>query len=709
MDFHVRDVVGLDFETYGAVNLPERGLWNYTTDDTFTPLIACLSRYDEPWNNYIHQLIDFTVDFAAAVEELRRHLDGKYIAAHNAPFEQRVLASIGIDVPSERFIDSAVVARACGAGSSLEAAAPQLLGSDKLEAGKDLIVLFSLPGKYQDENGDLRFDPKVIADHPFLWQKFKDYCRIDAELSLRLVLEWGPYVPGWERRYQAITMDMNNIGWPVDVPKVEEMQRRYLENVEQAEADFRAEHDAADLNLNSLKQLKEWCAERGIKAKSFDEKNVAKLRDRILKKLDDADAGRVELSHQRYVEYCEVVSLLNTKQILGGSSLKKLQVILDTTGKDARLRDQYLHIGAGQSYRTTGRGVQMQNLKRLSVPADMDELDDLDSEWNNDKLAENIRQVFTSSHPQGQLIVGDFSSVESRGLAWLAGAEWKLEAFRKGMDMYKVGAAKQFGIDYNDVSKDQRQFGKVGELSCGYQAGGGAVQSFAEGMGVVLTEGEANKLVSDWRAANPEVVQLWADLDEILNEALDAPQGVVASTTVGPKKDYLVKVYKTFTPTSLHDLHVTAHTLRVDLINNQGGLVLSRWFHGCYRRGRSICYWKPTERKTGDVWVNHFTDPKTKQVKFYSIYGGKLAGILTQSFCREIFFRCLSKVHAWTQHHPSLDLIGQFHDEIVVDWKPGQIALEDAMMGMNLHMSDAGDIAGFPLEADIKHDYRYTK
>ena len=705
MQFRHDEVVGLDFETYGAVNLPERGLWNYTSDDTFTPLIASLAWYDEPWNNYLRETLDFTVNFTTAVELLRRRIDGKLIAAHNAPFEQRVLATIGIDVPSERFIDSAVVARACGAGSSLEAAAPQLLGSDKLESGKALILLFSIPGKYQEESGDLRFHQQVIVDHPFQWQQFRKYCEIDAELSLRLVLEWGHHVPGWERRYQAITMDMNNTGWPVDVPMVEEMQRRYLENVEQAEADFRTRYDDTELNLNSLKQLKEWCAERGIRAKSFDEKNVAKLRKRIITKLDTITAE----TDLRFFDYLAVVDLLNTKQILGGSSLKKLQVILDTTGKDCRLRDQYLHIGAGQSWRTTGRGVQMQNLKRLSTPADMDELNDLDSEWDNDKLAQNIRQCFTSSHPQGQLIVGDFSSVESRGLAWLAGATDKLQAFRNGLDIYKVGAAKQYGVAYEHVTKDQRQFGKVGELSCGYQAGGVAVQSFAEGMGVELTEGEANQIVFDYRGSNPEIVQLWADLDQLLNEALDAPPGVVASTKVGPRKDYVLKMYQVHTPESLTALHTGAKTLRLDLVNPQGGLVLTRWFHGCYRRGRNICYWKPTDRKTGDVWVNHYTDPKTKQVRFFSIYGGKLAGILTQSFCRELFFRCLEQVHAWALHHPSLDLIGQFHDEIVLDWKPGQISLDTAMMGMKRLMSDAGDIADFPLEADIKHDYRYTK
>ena len=119
--------------------------------------------------------------------------------------------------------------------------------------------------------------------------------------------------------------------------------------------------------------------------------------------------------------------MLRTKQVLGGSSLKKLKVILDTVGPDGVLRDQYMHCGAGQSFRTSGRGVQMQNLKRLPPqPRGIAELFDPQQDWTNEELAENVRQCFTAHHPQGSLIVGDFSSVESRGLAYLAGEQWKL-------------------------------------------------------------------------------------------------------------------------------------------------------------------------------------------------------------------------------------------------------------------------------------------
>lgn len=701
----ITDLMGLDFETYGGISLPDHGLERYAKHKTFMPLIGSVAWYNE-FNDIRQARFDFTdpssLDYE--VSALRRRLEGRFIVAHNAGFEQMVLSTMGIDIPSEQFIDSAVVARAAGAGGKLEAAAPQLLDVDKLEDGRRLIMLFSVPSKEAREAGDLFFNRQVIEDNPDDWDLFAKYCDLDAALGLRIAAEHGIEngLFAWQEiRYQGVTMDMNKLGWPVDVARVEEMQRRYLENQEVALAEFREELNTHDLNLNSLKQLKEWCLARGIKASSFDEKNVEKLLARIEKKLATGAVNRG--TEQNYLEVCR---LLETKQILGGSSLKKLQVILDTVGEDGRLHDQYLHIGAGQSWRTTGRSVQMQNLKRLSELADMDTLDDPDSEWDNDMLAENIRQVFTSSSPSGALIVGDFSSIESRGLAWLARAWWKCDAYRQGQDMYKVMAADQFGVTYNEVTKPQRTFGKVGELSCGYQAGAEAVRSFAASMGVELTEAEAATVVYDWRRINPEVVQLWAELDKALLGGFNTLGGY--QVLVG--NDWLVKVKHWRTPVTLLRQHPGAQSLVVELVDESGNTVLQRIFHGCYERGRGLCYYKPSQLKGGDLWSNHFTDPKTKQVKFHNIYGGKLAGILTQSFCRELFFRSLIRVHHWAQGHANVDLIGQFHDEIVLDWRPTAtgIGLPAAKLELENFMSHSG-VRGFPMAAEIKHDYRYTK
>lgn len=703
----MREMVGLDFETYGAVDLKRHGMPRYVGDKSFMPLIGSVANVNEPTYR-----MDFVHEPAYSKQVLRERLDNRYIVAHNAPFEQAVLSHLGLDYPSHRFIDSAVIARAAGAGGHLEAAAAQLLKTDKVAAGAALMKLFSVRGKYQEALGSELFDPQVILDHPQEWVDFGHYCDVDAELGLTLARLYLSWLTQSERDFNAVTLDMNNTGWCVDVPLVEEMQRRYLENQEVALFEFREKHSAHTLNLNSLQQMRAWCLERGIKARSFDEKHVASLLTRIEAKLESGTVPAAKLGG-----YEDVADLLRTKQILGGSSLKKLQVILDTAVEDPwnpgrhRLRDQYLHCGAGQTLRTTGRSTQMQNLKRLGAePADMDELlSDTGAEWDNTKLALNLRQVFTATDPNGRLIVGDFKSVESRGLAWLAGASSKLAAFRAGKDMYKVMAAspEMFGVPYDLVTKEQRQAGKVGELSCGYGAGAEAVTAFAANMGVPMTEAEAGRIVTGWRLANPSIVSLWAKLDEMLHVLLETG----SSYEYHPLADGLtLKFARTTTPDSLLKQHPRAQSVEMSIVNNEGIKVMVRYFHGCYVRGRNVCYYKPSTRKTGQLWQAKFTDPKTKMLRFYELYGGKLAGILTQSFCRELFFGALMEVDIRVKAtNGQVKLVGQFHDEIVLDWKPGAISLEEMKAQLGQAMSTTGLAPSFPLDADVKSDYRYTK
>jgi DNA polymerase len=686
----------LTFETYSDVDLLKHGLDRYVHGQHFQPLMAAVVWRDN--GGYIGNLYDFVED-DDATEALVAKLKGKTIVAHNAGFEQAVLAAMGLDLPSNRFIDSAVLARAAGAAGKLEAAAPQLLGIDKLESGAAGIKMFSIPGPYQEQRGNDAFDWRVVADHFDEWTEFARYCALDAELGLRIAELVLPTIMANELAYNAVTMDMNVVGWHVDMDLVHEMQNRYEANVAEAVAMFREQCDEPDLNLSSPTQLKTWCARRGVKAKSFDEKHVASMLKQVTKKIETMPPG------YKLEEMMQVEHLLKTKQILGGSSLKKLQTIIDTVGGDGRLHDQYLHIGAGATYRTTGRGVQMQNLPRLSGGVgDVLELLEGTADWDNGQMAANLRQVFTASDPDGQLIVGDFSSVESRGLAWQAGENWKLEAYAKGIPVYEMQAGIIFGKSYQDVTKAERQVGKVGELSCGYGAGGEAVQAFAKNMGVDLSEGEAAKLVRDWREANPKTVDYWARLDAALHKVLETntPQNVLM-----PHGS--VRIAAIPSPASLvKEAPVPVKSLAIKMFLDNGTLLLSRVIHGAHIVGRNIRYYKPSERKTGELWTDHFTDPKTKQVKKFSVYGGKLAGLLTQSLCREVFFASLRDVHRYVSEWNNVQLVGQFHDEIVLDWQPIGITLPKAKAMLEQCMTSTF-LPGFPLAAEIKSDYRYTK
>ena len=691
--------IGLDFETYAATDLLVHGLDNYVKCEGFTPLIAALHG-PQPGQK---QVLDFTVDYDKARHELIEALNGWRIAAHNAGFEQAVLHKMGIRLPSTQFIDTAVLARAAGAAGKLEAAAPQLLGVDKVESGYGLIKLFSIPGEYQARALTPMFVPQIVADHPEEWEEFKYYCQVDADLSYALAELLLPQTSETELLNTAVTMDMNNEGWFVDMPLVEEMQRRYETNVEEAVALFRTTCDAPDLNLSSFPQLQAWCAERGVKARSFDETAVAKTLASLRRRLE----AKPHLDEKTKQGYEEVIVLLATKQTMGGSSLKKLQTLIDRVGDDGRLRDSYLHIGAGATFRTSGRGVQMQNLHRLNGQGDdVELLYDADIMWDNTKLASNLRQVFCATDPDGKLIVGDFSSVESRGLAWQAGEQWKLDSYAQGHDLYKVQAGLIFNKQPEDVTKAERQIGKVGELACGYGAGPDAVKDFAAKMGVALTPVESANLVRDWRAANGGIVKYWHDLNEALHQAVQGLWSKVHLTHC------MVSISPVLAPASLKtqvgDPNLVSLQIHVFLLD--GTCVFTRVIHGAHLKGRNVGYWKPSERKTGDLWVDVFTNPKTKQVQPYTVYGGKLAGLLTQSLCREVFFNSLRWVHTWCDTYPNVRLIGQFHDEIVLDWAPrmGQPDLAMTMKSLE-EMMTYTILPEFPLAAEIKSDYRYTK
>jgi DNA polymerase len=682
-------MIGLDFETYGSRDLTKVGLRNYTDDSNFQPLVAVA------WTGASNEAFDFVSDgMYHTTVRLRSYLEDNagMIAAHNAGFEWRVLDAIGIYIPVSRFIDTAVVAAYHGAGRSLEAAAAQLVGRDKYAGGKDLIKTFCIPGEYQEMAQSQAFNPLIRTALQEEWNELIYYCALDAELSYRLA---GMYLPRTELDYSHLTIAMNNTGWPVDMELVGEMQSRYEDNVAQVKARMMQSFGSTAPSLASTTQLKKWCAARGVRSSSFDEDRVTSMLSMLSTRLESP-----ALAEDKRADYQEVVEMLTCKQEMGGSSLKKLDVIERQVSDTGRLYDSYLHFGAQATGRTTGRGVQMQNLPRLF--GEGDDVTDMGSfpfEWTNSKLARNLRQVFKASHPKGELIVGDFSSVESRGLAWQAGEEWKLDAYTKGHDLYKVLASRIYDTPYDDVSKVQRQVGKTGELSCGYGAGPGAVHAFAKNMGVDMTETEAASLVRDWRAANPCIIGWWQHLQDALLSAI-----VMGDARI-PKGWGSVSIVKVPSPVSLQDMGV-GYSLKVTL--DAPGLMFTRHIHGVELKGRNITYYKPSERKTGDLWSDHFTDPKTKQTRQFTIYGGKLAGLLTQSLCREMFFQSLKELDEQLKLVPNAKLIGQFHDEIVVEWQPGHRSLDDVRSMMELAMTTTM-LTGFPLGAEIKSSHRYIK
>lgn len=702
--------IGLDFETYSPVNLKKHGLDRYVGSPFFRPLIAGLAWSDQygklgsTWYDLTdsHSYSSFCDDY------LTHTRANNAIIAHNAGFEKRVLQHMHLLKENDRIIDSAVTARAAGASGTLERAAVQLLdGATKLSTGRALIQRFSVPSKQQIEDGDLAWDESLKTRFDNEWQDFGTYCAQDASVSLQLEHQWGRYVNASELEFAEITEAMNERGWPVDVEMVEEMNRRYLHNVEDEISFFRTSTGADELNLNSTTQLRAWCKERGINATSFDADHVAKMLPRIRARITTLqDAGK-DVSKLQEIEL-----LLVAKQVIGGSSLKKLATILDTVGEDGRLRNQYVHIGAPRTRRTSGRSVQMQNLKRLGDsdnPSDMNELLKPAIWWSNDQLAENLRQVFTSSDPQGQLIVADFASIEARGLAWAAGAKWKLEAFFNGQDMYRVLASKIYDRPYGVIGKHspERQVGKVGELACGYQASGPAVKDFAEKMGVAFTEAEAVHLVSDWRRVNPEIVDLWSRMDAAMREALEGKIKSVQLNDGWYMQFMLQEAPESLKQQTKGDIQ---SSLAMVVRDPSASEFFQRVFHGAHVEGGSVVFFKPTEAVSAKPWTNVYVHPKTKRPTLHTIYGGKLTGIMIQSLCREIFFRSLVHLNSWMQHVRGVELLGQFHDEVITDWTPQcPLPVEDVRQVIEGRMAQAPGMPSFPIAAEVKSSYRYNK
>lgn len=720
--------VGLDYETFSSVNLPERGLDNYVKSPDFRVLIASMEFNGVAWTyDWVFDCLwqfngqkQTPMPHDKITKQFMGYMNRTDQIAHNAPFERAVTKWLDPEYSPYRIEDSAVLARAAGAESKLEVASRQLTNSDKLEVGSSLVMRFCVPNDLYPEGATRE---RIIEnDDMDNWMLFIEYCEMDArgcreigDTFDKIFGELDPTLRERELYKERATFDMNENGWHVDLPLVKKMKQRKWANDIIAKRAFVNESNQ-QINFNSVPQLKKYCAERGFPIKSTDKYHLPVYLEKVTEQLKNEDNS---LSEDRLQKLREVQSLLEVKAELGGSMLTKLPVILNLVNEeDGRLRDQYMHLGAGQTFRTTGRGVQMQNLAKLKmekdengkeVPRDVSTLYDLTADWSNTDMAGNLRQVFTATHPEGQIIVGDFSAVESRGLAYLAGEEWKLDAYREGLDVYKVLVTKYDGIEYDEVTPALRPRGKYSELSCGYQASGAAVQEFMFRLGFSVSIEEALQNVIDWRGANPNIVDFWFTLDKVLKGAVRTKQPLSAKIGHG-----LTFKVTPFLLDSIQEIHPGAQSVVMQILLPDGEPFVSRVVHGCYfkKAGErvALCYYKPVDKLSkGKLWTPTYKHPKTKKTTFYSIYGGKVAGIMTQSFCREMFFESLSELNERLKGVGNALIVNQFHDEIGVDWSPeGPLSLEATVKIVEETMSHTR-IKDFPLIADVKYHYRYVK
>ncbi|UTN92876.1 DNA polymerase I [Microbacterium phage Birdfeeder] len=741
-------LIGLDYETWSDVELggkEARGLPNYIASPNFQVLCASVSIDGEEYTfDFVFDVLRRkTKNWTESPGQVKQRLyncltdqtttdhGSRILIAHNASFERAVTSWLyGDSISPYRFQDSAVDASIVGAERKLEVASRQLTSTGKLEVGASLIQQFCVPNEFYP-NGPT---PELIEQHGHMddWLLFLHYCEVDAKAGLEIrkvareiTERFHPGLIDQEQYRENGTWDMNQAGWGVDQELVEKFRQRSWANGIIAQRAFSVTDEngePVEINFNSHQQLRKFCEARGVKYKSLDKYHLpgvlARVKKRIAKLESELKDGEYPNLRRELGRLEEVEMLLETKAEIGGSTLSKLPVIQRLISEDGLLRDQYLHVGASQTYRTTGRGVQMQNIKKLDGEIrDVSTAYDFQTHWSNGDMAGQLRQVFRSRHPEGEIIVGDFAGVESRGLAYEAGEEWKLDTFRQGLDVYKVLVTRFIpGLSYEDVTSELRPRGKYSELSCGYQASGKAVQDFMFRLGFTISIEDATQNVNDWRRACPAIVDYWGILDDLLKDSVMS--GMALSAQIGNGLSVHVSP---FTLPSIQEVEPGAVSLCLQIKAN-GQPYVTRFVHGAHFRKGKLCYYKPAKNfGPKGLWL---VVDETRSAKksaelgrevelYYGIYGGKLAGIFTQSLCRELFFDSLMYLRELLKSNGVVNAVicGQFHDEINVDWWPmeGGHTKEFIQDLMRQAMTKVKVLKNFPLDVDIKSAYRYIK
>ncbi|MBR2215991.1 MAG: DNA polymerase [Selenomonadaceae bacterium] len=378
----------------------------------------------------------------------------------------------------------------------------------KMATGKRLIQYFSKPCKPTAANGmRLRNKP---GHAPEKWALFKEYCGQDVEAERAIRQRMQDFMPNdTERRLWSLDQEINDNGVLVDWDLVKEailIDERF-----KAEIMAKAKALTGLANPNSNAQVLKWFTEQeGWTPETLDK------------------TARAEL--QETVKSPKTKLLLQYKDLLGKTSVKKYIAMQEARCRDGRLHGMLQFYGASRTGRWAGRIVQLQNLPRNSMGdlADARELvnagdyDCLTMLYNSppDVLSQLIRTAFIAP-PGNRFIVADFSAIEARVIAWLAGEKWRMEAFAAGKDIYCASASAMFGVPVvkHGVNGELRQKGKIAELACGYGGGVGALKAFgADKMG--LSDEDMDAIVKKWRRASPHIVWLWQELEDGVRRAI---------------------------------------------------------------------------------------------------------------------------------------------------------------------------------------------
>lgn len=673
-------VMGIDIETYSSVDLTDAGVYAYTEAPDFDILL--ISYIFDDWGEDDVRTIDcFDADPDIMAEFVEALTDPRIVkTAFNANFERTCLAKwLNKPMPPEEWRCTMVKALTLGLPGNLAGAGEALgLPAEKLKdpQGKALIQFFSKPCKPTRVNGQRT---RNLPEHdPAKWQLYRNYNRQDVVTEQEILRKLSIYkTPEDEQALWSLDQHMNDNGVKLDIPMVEKIVA--YDNQRRQELQEEAQELTGLKNPNSLAQLKRWLAEQGVEMDSVTKDTIAEA----LKQPDLPENVR---------------RVLEIRTALGKTSVAKYSTMLVAQCQDHRLRGILQFYGANRSGRWAGRLVQTHNLAKNTLP-DLALARELAAEGDFDTMgtlfgetafvfSELIRTAFIPSDGR-RFVVSDFSAIEARVLAWIAGEEWVLDAFRSGKDIYCETASMMYHVpvEKHGANSHLRQKGKVAVLACGYQGGVGAMKRMDKGG--TIPEDELQSVVDQWRQANPRVVKLWRDVELAVRTAIEEHRTVRRGIRVQVSPEELAA------REAMAGGPVRPYSVR-EGVGISFGYINGNLFIKL-PSGRKLCYWDaklkldPRDGREHIVYMG--VNQETKQWGETETYGGKLVENIVQATARDCLAISMQRVAAL-----GYDIVMHVHDEMIVD-----VPIEDtgAMARINACMAEPIPWApGLPLRGD---------
>lgn len=513
----------IDIETYCQADIKKCGLYRYVSDPSFEILLIAWAT-DEGDGFGETKLADLASGDSFPQELLDDFEDSNVtLIAHNAAFERvsfsRYLQQYypgqylkpGAFLSPDNWICTMVMAASLTLPMALKDVGEVLRTTQqKDEEGKRLIKLFSAPCKPTKSNGGRT---RNLPHHlPEDWAKFKYYCiqDVNTEVDIYKRLKRFP-MPDREWHHYRVNERINDRGVRIDTELV---QQAITCDLLLSDAMTTKAYELTGLeNPNSVSQLKTWLDERGISMDTLGKKNVTEM-------IGELDKNGVDV---------EAMDMLKLRLQMAKSSVKKYQAAERCVCPDGRARGLFQFYGASRTGRYSGRNIQLQNLPQNHIST-LDEartlvkmgcFDMVESIYGNtpDVLSQLIRTMLIPKDGC-EFIVADFSAIEARVLAWEAGEQWVLDAFKNGEDLYCATASQMFHVPVvkHGINGDLRQKGKIATLACGYGGSSGALISMGA-LQMGLKEEELPEIIDSWREANPKIVQYWWDVEKAAMQA----------------------------------------------------------------------------------------------------------------------------------------------------------------------------------------------